>query len=160
MLEPIVRRVWPIYLIAWSIMMFVACGSPRKQEVASASDPPGRPPPNLAFCPLTYATSVGECNAETAMGNCHYPEGECHCGWGPPPCSGAAVNPNEPPPAEPARWQCTAKPRRFRADGCPSAEGDGPCTEEGKKCTYGNCCVAISTCKDGKWVRTGGECPP
>jgi hypothetical protein len=140
----------------------VGCGSSRATQTQPPPPPPPPPPPNAETCPATFAAASGACEP---AGPCNYPEGACHCGWPvDQTCSGAAVDPNPPPPTEPVEpmtWQCTAKPPEVRADGCPGVEPfNRRCDVEGKQCSYGSCCVRVMTCKDGAWRETAAECPP
>lgn len=148
----------PSLLAAVVVLVTSSCGPPRARtdpgggQVAADGDSATSPP---AACPATYAeTPLGQACTDTAAA-CTYPEGRCWCG----PrgyCGGAA-----PPPdlldelARPA-WQCEAA----RTDGCPEVQPTGACTEDGKVCGYGDCCVYVLTCQAGAWVHTGGGCPP
>lgn len=123
-----------------------ACGSPR-------SAPQEAPRP--ASCPATYAEVAINSACEDESATCSYAEGRCWCG----PrsyCGGI-----EPPPElleelrRPA-WQCEP----VRTDGCPEAPPSGSCSEEGKACAYGDCCVQAIVCTSGNWVPGPPSCPP
>ena len=60
----------------------------------------------------------------------------------------------------PVAWQCTVTPPAVRADGCPGTEPNGACSQDGRVCSYGDCCVSEYTCQRGQWAITGSECPP
>jgi hypothetical protein len=149
-------------LVAVASMTWLACGSSKPGEGGAIGNaaPDAGPrvlPPLAAGCPATMAEAAGTCSWEQSPSNCQWAEGQCHCGY-PMVCSGAAVNPDE-VPAEPPTWQCAAWPPAVRADGCPGEIG-GRCSDEGKQCTYGSCCVATYTCVKGEWRETAAECPP
>lgn len=141
------------------VVAVVACSSTAPAPQVVPPPPPPPPPPNASSCPASFSTAGGACTPDpTANATCNYAEGSCYCGIT-PVCSGAARDPDE-ELREPTFWQCTAKPPLVRADGCPGSEPSGRCTQNGKKCTYGSCCVSHYSCTSGTWQMTGGECPP
>jgi hypothetical protein len=149
-----VRSVYALVLVA-------ACGS---RTTPSAGAPPDAEPRVLAprgdACPETYAAATGPCDPASATSSCQYDDGQCTCGQA-PVCRGAIPpppDPDEPPP--PTSWQCSAWPPAVRDDGCPGVAPQGACRGDGKRCSYGACCVATYVCARGAWAYDGSECPP
>lgn len=145
-----VLAVWSL-TAASLVASLVGCGSSPVHPTPGA----GSSSPQPAACPATYAeaTQGGSCGAPDTA--CGYDEGRCWCG-GRAYCGGI-----EPPPEvleELARpvWQCEA----VRTDGCPQAQPQGACSNEGQACSYGDCCFEVVTCTGGTWAVTGGGCPP
>lgn len=149
--------------VASLAFVLAACGgkTPPPDDRLAANLPDAGPrviPPLPEGCPATYAeVGSGECDWEAVAGNCQYPEGQCYCGQ-PPVCSGAERDPNEFAHI-PSTWQCSSWPPKVRADGCPGEIG-GRCSDEGKECVYGSCCVATYRCERGEWQQIAAECPP
>jgi hypothetical protein len=145
----------------WLILAFVlGCGSSKPSGGGPIDDPAPTPrviPALPAGCPATMGEASGVCDTAVSPSNCQWTEGQCHCGY-PLVCSGAARDPDE-VPREPPTWQCAGWPPAVRPDGCPGEIG-GRCSEEGKQCVYGDCCVATYTCDGGEWKQTQAECPP
>jgi hypothetical protein len=153
--------------VRWILVAIVslacACGSSQPAPGGGAvghAAPDAGPrviPPLPEGCPAAYGEATGACDWEQARSNCQYPEGQCHCGV-PPVCGGAEVSPEE-VARVPSSWQCSLWPPKVRADGCPGEIG-GTCTEEGKECQYGDCCVATYRCEKGQWQQVEAICPP
>jgi len=111
---------------------------------------------NPASCPPDIETPPAACASDL---RCTYPQGTCTCAQR-PQCSGA----ERPPDTEPRPnwgWRCAFDPR---PDGCPvEAPADGAsCSERGKLCNYGDCCIAVHRCTDDGWkfAPDRGGCPP
>ncbi len=145
------------------VAIAAACGGrtpPRQQAVVLGNVAPDGGARGLAAsCPATFAAAEAATTpCDRAKVGCDYPEGSCYCG-DPAYCGGAAPPP-PPPVPPPAHWQCTAKPPAVRADGCPGTEPSGACTDEGKSCQYGDCCVSVDVCRGGQWQAGPAACPP
>ncbi|HVV87478.1 MAG TPA: hypothetical protein VHE35_30760 [Kofleriaceae bacterium] len=110
---------------------------------------------NGASCPAAYAQiHVGEPCTDTRA-TCAFAEGRCWCAPG-SYCGGVAPTPEILAALEKPRWQC----QPVRTDGCPETPPTGACSEPGKACSYGDCCIDSYACQGGTWTRTGGGCPP
>ncbi|HEY1554434.1 MAG TPA: hypothetical protein VGF94_06335 [Kofleriaceae bacterium] len=150
--------------LALALVWFVAgCGSTPAPAPAQPAKPPPAIPPGAApgSCPESYDAARGPCIAPAS--GCSYPQGDCACVVDEPHFCSGMVRPKRPPPPKPPPtvWLCTPKPPAIRADGCPGTDPNGrACHDEGKQCTYGNCCVASETCEDGVWKVKRTECPP
>ncbi|MBW2262991.1 MAG: hypothetical protein JRG91_13520 [Deltaproteobacteria bacterium] len=153
----------------WTFILLVTAGcSAGTRTPASVSGeenvaPQEVSPPQekASGCPASFAEAKGGCvhggQLPSSM-ECTYPEGECWCGET-PRCSGAYMIPM---PPETWVWNCVSPPPEVRADGCSGASpnhGDA-CAEEGKSCSYGDCCVLTMTCVNGQWTGAGPGCPP
>jgi hypothetical protein len=112
-------------------------------------------------CPATKKEATGYCvvkGAKYVPTVCQYPEGTCRCGP-PKKCGGMAP---KPVPMEKWTWSCESPPPDVLPDGCPGklpAAGD-PCSDEGKVCYHGHCCVQKLECIGGKWKIGPPMCPP
>lgn len=106
---------------------------------------------NPADCPTTYAelAAATSCSINAA---CAYPEGYCTCVGR---CSGVAPAPGEPPVTE--RWSCSRP-----VDGCPLGipTAGSACSDEGRTCNYGSCCIQLATCRSDRWTVGPRMCPP
>lgn len=142
--------------------VLLGCGSSRPAPVVVENRAPAPDAGPLAEgCPATFAeaAALGACSWEEHRNQCNYAEGSCYCGVA-PVCSGAAINPEE-EARQPTSWQCAAKPPAIRADGCPGEQNTGAaCRDEGKSCTYGDCCVTTLQCRGGTWTYVDSQCPP
>jgi len=113
-------------------------------------------------CPATLDAAEGQLCAEdgvVAVPTCDYAAaGSCRCAEQ-PYCSG---DERVPAPVEDYVWVCERPPPEVRADGCPGTvpEEGSPCELVGKRCGYGDCCVAQVECTADGWGRLGpAECP-
>jgi hypothetical protein len=141
----------------------VACGTHTRAPVANRVEVANAAPdagvaPVPEGCPASFdvAVKTGACTAGAP--SCSYPEGSCYCG--PTPVCSGMMRPADELDKEPVYWQCTAKPPLVRADGCPGSEPSGACSDEGKQCSYGSCCVTQVVCKGGQWQVGMAACPP
>lgn len=157
--------------------IFLGCGNrpapgPLPRAGATDAGVDAAPIERSAACPASYAAvPAGQaCDASraqlaagaTATGlaglSCAYPEGACACA-APSVCSGVEQEP-EFYERLPIEWRCAPTPPAFRPDGCPGTTPSGACSDEGRACSYGDCCFIQLTCRGGQWIETGGGCPP
>ena len=157
-----IGRPWLNALVAVAL---AGCSGARAHDESQGGGPsgggiPADAAPLAAGCPPTWAAmpAGGACDRAASQSPCNYPEGSCWCGAA-PRCSGAAIDPEE-MAKEPTMWNCTPVPPKIRPDGCPGSSPNGACSEEGKRCVYGDCCVETVQCQGGKWVSGAAQCPP
>lgn len=132
-------------------LALLACG-PSRARPGSGGEFTGDNPPT---CAAAYADVPQGQACGDGQESCAYPEGTCSCApqrycGGPPPPQELLDQLAIPV------WQC--KP--FRTDGCPETPPSGACRQDGKVCSYDNCCITEITCQDGNWTQTRDVCPP
>jgi hypothetical protein len=144
------------------LVFLAACGSktPPPGAVGNATPDAGPMPPPAAGCPASWGEigGGGDCDATVVTSQCNYPEGSCWCGHA-TPCTGVQL-PDDYFTGQPTSWQCNAVPPAVREDGCPGIQPSGACSDDGKQCTYGSCCVTQVACQGGQWVVGMASCPP
>ncbi len=137
-----------------SVLILAACGA--STPPAPTGNTAAETSQTAAACPASYAeVAVGApCTAADGT-TCEFPEGSCHCG-SQSYCGGVAPSEEMLAELEQVVWQCEPK----RTDGCPEQVPEGPCSTEGKICTYGDCCIQPATCTNGMWDVGQASCPP
>ncbi len=150
--------VGPLVSVATLAVSALACepsrGPSRAQHAGSGVDAS-----NDEDCPATFQGG-GACDPEGAP-RCTYAEGACRCGLG-SYCGGVPPSPEIEAELRRPRWICTRTPPAVRDDGCPGTQPAqaSACSEPGKTCRYGDCCIYTVTCDDGAWQRGPKVCPP
>lgn len=136
------------------VLVLAACGA--STPPAPTGNTAGSASTASTACPATYAAvAQGSRCADVVGTSCTFPEGTCECAsqsycGGVPPTEEMLAELEQPV------WQCEPK----RTDGCPEEVPEGPCTTEGKICTYGDCCMQPVTCTNGAWDVGQPSCPP
>lgn len=136
--------------LALALALAAACGG----TTASPDQPGGAP---AGECPASFREAAGAC--EPSAEACAYPEGICRCRSS-YYCGGIPPRPDYQPPAP--TWHCSYGPGTTRPDGCPGEKPQrgAPCSQEGQRCTYGDCCIASALCTAGRWEVGQETCPP
>lgn len=145
-------------LLALVAMAVIACEPSRGASHPTSSAASGAEP-NDEACPVTFQAG-GPCELEDAP-KCAYPEGTCTCGTG-SYCGGVPPSPEIEAELRKPRWVCKKTPVAIREDGCPGSEPAhaSACSEEGRSCSYGDCCIVTARCEGGVWNVGPESCPP